>query len=138
MELACELVLAYKLELACKLELVYKLERELAQLCGQGLEHRKRFLHIQPRLCFLSRHQQYYRLQSVYDHRATKRDIDRLLSTHHDVHFVQNLHRCSHLERHIHNYKQRVHLHKLELCHKLVLEHGMELVVQLQRLRQGG
>ena len=112
MELACELVLAYKLELACKLELVYKLERELAQLCGQGLEHRKRFLHIQPRLCFLSRHQQYYRLQSVYDHRATKRDIGRLLSTHHDVHFVQNLRRCSHLEPRIHNCKQRVHLRK--------------------------
>ena len=138
MELACILVLAYKLELACKLELLYKLEHELEQPCGQGQEHRKRFLRKQPQLRFQNRHRQCYRLQFVYDHRATKRDIDRLLSTHHDAHFVQNLHHCSHLERHIHNYKQRVHLHKLELCHKLVLEHGMQLLVQLHRLRQGG
>ena len=138
MELACKLVLAYKLELACKLELLYKLERELEQPCGQGQEHMKRFLRIQPPLRFQNRHRQCYRLQFVYDHRATKRDIGRLLSTHHDVHFVQNLLRCSHLERRIHNYRQRVHLRKLVLCHRLVREHGMELEVQLRRRRQRG
>ena len=120
-------------ELVCRLELVYKLVLEralvLVQPCEQELGRRKQFLHIQLRLRFLSRHQQYCMLQFVYDHQVTKRGIDQMLSNHRGARFVQNLLRCSHLEQHIRIDKQLDHLHKLVLCHELELERGMVVEV---------
>ena len=138
MELACTQELAYILELEGKLGQICELGHVLEQLCELGLGHKKQFLHRQLRLRFQSRHQQCCRLQFEFGHLATKHGIDQQLSIHHGAHFVRSLLRYSHLEQHIHIDKQLVHLHKLELCHKLVLGNGMLLLVQLHRLRQGG
>ena len=125
--------LAYILELDGKLGQVCELGHVLEQLCELGLGHKKQFLHRQLRQRFQSRHQQCYRLQFEFCHRATKHGIVQMLNNHRGAHFVQSLLRCNHLAQHIHNCKQLAHLHKLVLFHKLELERDMELEVRRQR-----
>merc|ERR1719188_328862 len=123
------------MELACIQELAYILELDgkLGQLCELGLGHKKQFLHRQLPQRFQSRHQQCYRLQFEFCHRATKHDIVQMLNNHRGAHCVQNLLHCNHLAQHTHSCKLLAHLHKLVLFHKLELELDMELEVRRQR-----